>query len=480
MAIKKITLLFSIFLLSACNSYEAVSANNNAAQASILQTRVFIKNVCPLPITSVEDKVESASVAATLAGILAPKLIESGLDILGTSITKAAGKDDKTTAIEAKDSNYFYEHSYSDNNGWKTSQSSSVSCIVFVMAHFGSTPTNQESTLWLPEYEGEKANQQDISDFNIQGEPIIYLQADLRLSDNNSHVKITPNYLWYGKKLNPKGRDAVRDLQIHFSFINPSLQKNNLVSTGSIELLKVKPDNVYGTKELAGISTGLLVPPPQEELFKRAITDREAISKKYAQTQLLAATDPNNPSAIEALNEEIELLKCQAAGSKPGQCDKKKAIRMKTLQLSALRARLALPKLSNMHDNAIDNLVYGGAFDLNVKVIETRDINQWLVALGEAISSSKSELASEISTAVIPSLKQAKKNTELASNISKQSSYLAALADVDIAQQTLTDAESKDDQKQILLAQKGLVVAKMTANSKALDAGQSLPYPELL
>ena len=117
---------------------------------------------------------------------------------------------------------------------------------------------------------------------------------------------------------------------------------------------------------------------------------------------------------------------------------------------------------------------------MNVKLIETRDINKWLVAVGNAISSKKSELSEALSNELVPSLKDKKEEEELSTSISAMSEYLQALVDVDIKQNEYDVAEAEGDVGKTLGSFKALIAAKMTANSKALAVGEDLPFPELL
>lgn len=85
---------------------------------------------------------------------------------------------------------------------------------------------------------------------------------------------------------------------------------------------------------------------------------------------------------------------------------------------------------------------YSGAFMLQVKLTETKDLNEWLAALGDAISESKDDIANSIKPYVS---KKAK--------IEAQKEYQLASIEVEIAQANFEEAQEQYDKEEITKAQ---------------------------
>jgi len=266
--------------------------------------KVFVKsNVQPTvayPKEENKDKAITKSItigalAGAIIGEIAPRLIDSGIDIVSKSIVRLSGKDDETSSIEAVASNFFYK----DADFNMPNQSTPELNILFASAVFG-----EETKPWEP-----KGADSSLERLNIVGKPNFYLEAKVFPIPGNKYMEIVPTYMFYNRVLNSKGSDRKRDLAINFSFYDlENSSENNLISEASIVFKDVEVGKEYGDKELAGVRTIFM---------------------------------------------EMPTISTEKKG-------------------------------------------YSGAYNLKVNVTETRDVNEWLAALGESISASKSEIASQL------------------------------------------------------------------------------------
>lgn len=112
---------------------------------------------------------------------------------------------------------------------------------------------------------------------------------------------------------------------------------------------------------------------------------------------------------------------------------------------------------------------------LNVRtaLTETQDGIKLLKALGDAISSSKEDVAKAVA-ASLPS--EEKETTEQTTRLDDRNAYLTAMEDVKIKEKELA-AETDDLKKAKATAE--VVKAKLAANKAALKAGIDLPYGDL-
>lgn len=297
-----------------------------------------------------EDKRNESVIASAVLTTIAPVFIEKGIDIIGQAIIKLSGKEDETSYIEATTSNFFFR---------ETRQNPAVSQIIFVDGSFGHSPKGA----WYPKPHDED-EEENIERLHMADEPNFYMEATIFLLPNHKYLEIVPNYIYYNKHLNQKGSDNFRDLEIRFSFSDPSVKSaKNLISEGHIILKDLEVAKVYTHKELAQSRTSFMIAP--------------SIAK--------------------------------------------------------------------------DQKGYSGAFNLNVKVTETRDINKWLLALGDSIVEQKEKITT--------SLYQSK-DTKIDATLK----YEEALIDIKITEAKIEEAKAKEESKSSILAlEKELLTKKAKA-----------------
>lgn len=104
---------------------------------------------------------------------------------------------------------------------------------------------------------------------------------------------------------------------------------------------------------------------------------------------------------------------------------------------------------------------YSGAFMLKVKLTETKDVNEWLAALGDAISESKDDIADSMKPYVS---KKAK--------IEAQKEYQLASIEVEIAQANWEEAQEQYDKGEITKAQFLEIEKKLIEKKAARDTAR--------
>ena len=267
--VKKSVLLMLSSLLFGCVGSNT-SLKNYPEVNSLAQERLFLRDkpfvrsniqpTIPFPVDP-KKKTRSTAISAVkmLIDVVAPDLIGGAVDFVGKSMVAISGKDDATTSIDAKFSNFFYK----DETYNLTSSSSPAFNLLFISGEFG-----ESAKKWHPK--GLDSTQRGVFDtLNLVGEPNFYMEARIFPVPETQYMEVVPTYIFYNRTFNPKGMDSRRDLQIRFSFYGLEGQaKKNLFSEGTVVLRDVQVGKEYGENELADVRTTFIKMPKIAESKK--------------------------------------------------------------------------------------------------------------------------------------------------------------------------------------------------------------------
>lgn len=262
------TLLFGCVGGKRTTAYPKV--NSLSQERLFILDKPFIKSdaqpTIPFPLEEKEESDNKKSintmeaVVQVLIGNIVPNLIDTTVDIVGESIIALSGKNDQSTTIEAKLSNFFYK-----DNGYNLNllDRNPAFNILFISGEFG-----EEAEAWTPK-QIDDSQVKNFKKLNLVGKPNFYLEAKIFPIPGNKYMEIVPTYMFYNRHFNPHGMDSKRDLLLHFSFYdlnNNSTQ--NLISDGSIVFRDVEVGREYTSKELADVRTAFIKMPSISESKK--------------------------------------------------------------------------------------------------------------------------------------------------------------------------------------------------------------------
>ena len=249
-----VLLVIGNFLLGCAGGGTTLTPNT----ATLSQERLFLRKA-PLVVSHVKPTipfpptnrgVSLMSTASSVLNVIAPEFIEGTIDLIGASMIELSGKNDKTTTIESELSNFFYKDATYNTTPIDNQPSFN---LLFVSANFGKT-----EQVWQPKgLDSEQGNA--LKKLYLVAQPNFLMEAKIFPIPHKQYMEIVPTYIFYNKKLNAKGFDEKRDLEIHFSFYD--ITGNMLSSEGSVVLKNVQVGKEYGEKELANVRTTFMKMP---------------------------------------------------------------------------------------------------------------------------------------------------------------------------------------------------------------------------
>ena len=256
----------SVMLACATLLFGCVGGNRKTAYPkvnSLAQERLFLRDkpfvisdvqpTIPFPLKPKTRGVAVAALTNALIGTIAPKLIDTTVDLVGKSIVALSGKNDQATTIEAELSNFFYKNATYNLTSPERNPSFN---LLFISGEFG-----DEAEAWSPK--GMDTTQADVfKTLHLVGKPNFYLEAKIFPIPGNKYMEIVPTYMFYNRQFNSKGIDSKRDLSIHFSFYDLNNKSaRNLISDASIAFRDVEVGREYSAKELADVRTTFIKMP---------------------------------------------------------------------------------------------------------------------------------------------------------------------------------------------------------------------------
>lgn len=475
----KLLIVFGVTLLSGCvaNDYSVKGTDSKAqvlSQTSFNDTRVFLLKSCPITqIPLASNKKESGAAIAAVAATIGPPLIEAGIDLIGSSLIAASGKDDETTTITAQTSDYFYKNVFNkEKKSFITAQNDSSKCIVFIEGSFGKT---QKEGRWYPKSLGTSDEAKARWDFSqLIGPPKLYIEANMVVPDGRSEFKIIPRYVLYKEHLNSKGFDKERDILVNFE-IETGLSKDKGSSSG-FKLTKLTEGSYVESTQLNVKSTSFFPIPEKDTTFTARASKRTEYMSS-AKEIIRLNTPQKVPESVKLTNDLI-LKKCVHNGTKRAKCEANQ--NFVTLQKEIDRQKLiesqeALGKKINQEISK--GPIYGTPFTLKVSVTETRDINKFMLAVGNAFSTKKSELTTIVADRIIPSRKEAIENSAQTKVDAATVAFVQAQYDAWFANLELKKALQAGDPDDIASKEVALFKKNMDAHNKSKPAGGTHPKP---
>ena len=351
--VKKSILLMLWSLLVGCSGTNT-PVNNYLEVNSLSQERLFLikkplvfSHVSPtIPFPSpleANRKTKSGGVSPVikaLVDVVAPDLIEGSMDLVGKSILTISGKNDETTTIEAKFSNFFYKDA---TYNLIASENPSFN-LLFISGEFGESVEN-----WRPkglEHKQQKA----LQSLHLVRKPNFYMEARIFPIPETQYMEIVPTYIFYNRTFNPKGRDSKRDLEIRFNFyeINNS-SDNNLFSEGRVVLRDVRVGKEYSEKELANVRTTFIKMPKISEHkkgysgaynLKVSVTETRDINEWLASLGETISASKKDMSSKIYLSEEVKI-------------DRDTSLAKAKIEVQIIEAKIEEAKFSNLSEATI-------------------------------------------------------------------------------------------------------------------------------
>ena len=121
-------------------------------------------------------------------------------------------------------------------------------------------------------------------------------------------------------------------------------------------------------------------------------------------------------------------------------------------------------------------------FNLEIRITETRSVNEFLVAIADVISGSKEQLSKAIADEVLPENRRQKASAELVARLTGIESLKAATDKVAVAEaelKKLTEAQGPD-KLEVLKKEQEIRRLKMAANIVAAGLLTELPYTDVV
>nr|VFK00513.1 MAG: hypothetical protein BECKH772A_GA0070896_101944 [Candidatus Kentron sp. H]VFK00635.1 MAG: hypothetical protein BECKH772B_GA0070898_101974 [Candidatus Kentron sp. H]VFK04631.1 MAG: hypothetical protein BECKH772C_GA0070978_101944 [Candidatus Kentron sp. H] len=462
--------------------------------------KVVLLDKCPITGDVEEDKqVKESGFLGTLFGIVGPALIQTGVGVLGEAVKKAAGDGDKHTSLSANTHAFFYHNKPKDKKipldatevnkvedipAFLTTQNQNTKCIVFFYGKHGLKDPlgiKAKTNSWKPEgyFPGTKSHDWRWWDkLQIKEPPKFYMEAGMAVPKGRNQFQINPQLIWYNERFNNNGFDKKRDLELRFSLISSDTDDDK-GSSGSIILFDVPVGHFIGGEDISSFKTGFMPQLPKDAFFASKESARQALTNNAA-SALKTASDGTKESESRRLARMVKWKQCLLNGKKE-HCEKEAEIKGLIKKRDKILAKEARDEIiERVIEEAEEKPILGSPFKMSVTVTETRDINKWLLAIGEALASKKEAISTEVARYVIPGQRETAKLEEQTTANTNNSAYLVAMIDVDIAQKALKVAEASKDEAAILTKKKELIQKKAAANAAAITVGKAIPFPEVM
>ncbi|MFZ5616946.1 MAG: hypothetical protein ACOZAA_06460 [Pseudomonadota bacterium] len=348
---------------------EALSST--ALAQSFVSNKLFLRPVCPIGEQYAGgDGAGRGAIAAALARVFAPRVVQRALKGAADGLRKLAGETDKQVTAEAAELYGFYQISYDNDRGELTTfLNEKMSCLVFVRGEFSDNeakPTTEDARAFQPladlsktlghasgalnaaVVEDEPTPEMNITEpgrvwqkkifvydgvpedrksdpawshayffrreFGLAGEPDFYFEASL--SDaGEGYFRLSPRVLWYLSKIGNR-RDDTRDLVIAVQF--DDVHKATASSPGTfanaqLSLKDLKIGSLLGPAKLAGFSS------PRLKL-RDAPLDVTSESK-WAKNLLAAKLKRDNAKTAIARGDKSLTILNGNFSEKPNTCD---------------------------------------------------------------------------------------------------------------------------------------------------------------
>jgi hypothetical protein len=314
--------------------------NSLAQERLFLRDKPFvrsdIKPTIPFPLQPKTRGVMTASVATALIGTIAPKLIDTTVDIVGKSIVALSGKNDESITIGAEFSNFFYKNS--TYNLTSPTRNPAFN-LLFISGEFG-----DEAESWRPK--GFDTSQESVfKTLHLVGKPNFYMEAKVFPVPGNQYMEIVPTYIFYNRQFNSKGLDDKRDLSIHFSFYDLNdKSKSNLISEGSLSFRDVQVGKEYTSKELADVRTTFIEMPTIS-------ADKKGYSGGYRLNVTVTETRDINEwlaSLGETISNSKDEITSKLYVSEEDKIDRETDLAKAAIQVEIVEARLEEAKANGM------------------------------------------------------------------------------------------------------------------------------------
>lgn len=432
----------TLLLLMDANDALARKKKNDEKKPPAQELRAFFLSSCPV---TGEAGGGREFALETLAAILLPKLIDKGIDLTVAAVRKVSGKDDASVTRYAEASGYFYASHQSDDGGpkkIKTTLAPDMGCLVLARAGFGPLKEEEKKADWKKMSEKEDLPEWLEKELVLHRLPSFYLEVKPSLSNDQTAFRLETAYLY---SQDPK----VSGLAVVYSFATPGGGDNATFATGKLVFEKVPEGEPMAVGQRNTHWMPLLP-------FGETVQD-------------LIAQQETDAAALTALDLELKEVKGNSELSDEEKENQKSVIARKQLSLQ------------DATNSRIKTLEFHSPVDLTVAVTETRDVNRWLALISETLEESKTELGDALKKELVPGQKEEAEKAELLGALGKQQALQSAILDVRAKQAALDEATEEGMKKsELLVKEKELLLAKMTANTKAVEAGEPLPYPEVL
>lgn len=365
---------------------------------------------------------ERESFFGKIISILAPPLIETGVSTLGNAMIKASGELDKTHVSKANVRDYAY--SISPLKKMRISNPD-LNCI-FVYRAPAKLSLDQ---LRLSTESPEKIDGLDF-----------LARFSTTFSRDSSSFAITLEHLHYPKRFS-EGKDVV-GATLALSFIKPG---------GAVYATAAFP----GSKWKLGDSRKYLIgdAPTTEWLVPRPLSDSE--NAAYLSYSSQCATRRAAASALRAsLRAQIaggkskfgdkpsdELLR-SVAGLEKALQEAKELPQPEESVANTLLCGYSIPSIvlngeefgstwSQSHEDHLqkleEDLKKHGAITIRFEWTETKDVNRFWLAVGNALVAKKAEIAAAVTTQVVPDLREAAGQTADVASLQAQGAYETAV-----------------------------------------------------
>jgi hypothetical protein len=436
----------SFGLLATAVAPEALAGRRNREATGTEEMRTLLLENCP--VTDAAAGVRE-SIVGTLAAILLPKLVEKGIGLAAGALRKASGQDEASTTRTAEAAGYFYrgrERKVAGRSWVEMLLAEEMGCIVVVKGRFG--PPNGDQPDWNSMKPASSTTDLTwrFDEIGLQALPSFYFETTPELSADNAAFRLRGAYLFSNE---PSSKP--RDVAISYTFATPG---GDTEAFASGNLIFEKLPARIKLSEMSGKSTPWM---PLRSLD----TGIQELLAEYRQ----------DLAAIEGLRNVVAELT-----AKENQAGLTEAERQQKADANA-----GVKRLDRIQGDRLTVLEVHSPTNLKVAMTETQDVNKWLLMVAEALDESRADLTTAVVDRVLPETEE-EKTAILLGTLGKKQALHEALLDVETAELALEAAETANpvDEAKVIEKRKALFQARMAANVKAVEAGEAMPFPEVV
>lgn len=295
--------------------------------------------------------------------------------------------------------------------------------------------------------------------FGLPASPDVYVEAELQSRGDGFLVR--PTLVWLRAPLEGAPRNKRLASELHYAFSVPGTASGSTTSTpfavARIRLPPMSSGTLLRAKDLGGYLSPVLPLRPRSE-----VSDQWATAISNAYSAWLAAVRTESDS-------QAKLPDAQAKAVAPKATDTdKQAMRDLNYRIEdALRTKAEnATTLNRLLSSTVRNV---GATNVNVRFTMVRDANRFGLAIAQALTARGATLGQSVTAALTASEWTA-----------ADTQYLIAMDAVATAQRALDAARQQSDQDIIFAAEQTLRLKKAEANTAAVTAKRSLPFPGLI